>query len=151
MTEPAKKRARVWLLNGAIALLALALLLGTWHFLAPASSPLNYVLVKNAWPAVPHPVRPATLDPAQFTGRVAQGYRIAKERPELLERMPCYCGCYLTHGHLNALDCFRDRHGETCDMCLAIAIRAEQLAKRGYSVEDIKAMVDRAFAPATMP
>ncbi len=147
----AMNRKQRWLLNGAMALLFAVLGLGTWQFVSPSTSPLNYLLTATPWPAVPRPVRPATLDPASFTGRVAEGYRIAKERPELLERMPCYCGCYLTHGHQNNLDCFRDKHGETCDMCLAIAIRAEQLAKRGYSVEDIKAIVDRSFAPKTMP
>jgi hypothetical protein len=64
-----------------------------------------------------------------------------------LERLPCYCGCYLTAGHQNNLDCFRDRHGETCDMCLEIALEAERLARAGYGAADIKAIVDRRFAP----
>jgi len=144
-------KSKVWLLNAGIFALLVLLTLGTWHYLSPSTSPLNYVLTPVVWPAVPQPIRPATLAPEQFTGRVAEGYRIARERPELLERMPCYCGCYLTHGHQNNLDCFRDRHGETCEICLAIAIRAEQLAKKGYSVEDIKALVDRAFAPKSAP
>lgn len=142
---------QTWVLNGAIAIVLGAMALWTWQLVSPSTSPLNYVLTAKTWPAVPRSVRPPTLDPAPFKGRVAEGYRIAKERPELLERMPCYCGCYLTHGHQNSLDCFRDLHGETCDMCVAIAIRAEQLAKKGYSVGDIKALVDRAFAPKTMP
>ena len=76
-----------------------------------------------------------------------EGYRVARERPALLEKLPCYCGCYLTDGHQNNLDCFRDRHGETCEMCLAIALRAEQLEKSGYDVADIKTLIDRRFAP----
>ncbi len=144
-------RSKRWSLNTGIFLLLIVMAVWTWQMVSPSTSPLNYVLTAKSWPALPRQVRPPTLDPAQFTGRVAEGYRIAKERPELLERMPCYCGCYFTHGHQNSLDCFRDRHGETCDMCIAIAIRAEQLAKRGYSVEDIKALVDRAFAPKSLP
>jgi len=147
----AQGKKRVWLLNAGITLAFACLVLGTWQIVSPSSSPLNYVLTAAPWPAIPRPARPATLPPEQFTGRVAEGYRIARERPELLERMPCYCGCYLTHGHQNNLDCFRDKHGETCDVCLAIAIRAEQLAKKGYSVEDIKALVDQAFAPRSAP
>jgi len=130
-----------------IFLVLSAIVLGTWHLISPRSSPINYLLTPEALPAVPHTRRPDTLDPALFTGRIAEGYQIARARPELLERLPCYCGCYLTDGHQNNLDCFRDRHGETCDMCLEIALEAEKLARVGYSAEDIRAIVDRRFAP----
>ena len=62
-------------------------------------------------PAIPRSPRPATLPPELFTGQVAKVYRIAQEVPELLERMPCYCGCYVNPGHRNNLDCYTDRHG----------------------------------------
>jgi hypothetical protein len=130
-----------------VLLVLAAIVLGTWHLVSPRSSPLNCLFAKDPLPAVPHARRPDTLDPALFTGRSAEGYRIARQRPELLERLACYCGCYLTDGHQNHLDCFRDRHGETCDMCLQIALEAEKLARAGYGVEDIKAIVDRRFAP----
>ena len=61
-------------------------------------------------PAIPRNPRPATLSPELFTGQVAKVYRIAQEVPELLERMPCYCGCYVNPGHQNNLDCYTDRH-----------------------------------------
>lgn len=61
-------------------------------------------------PAIPRNPRPATLSPDLFTGKVREAYRIAQEAPELLERMPCYCGCYVTAGHRNNLDCYTDRH-----------------------------------------
>ncbi len=62
-------------------------------------------------PAIPRNPRPETLSPLLFTGQVAKAYRIAQEVPELLERMPCYCGCYVNPGHRNNLDCYTDRHG----------------------------------------
>lgn len=62
-------------------------------------------------PAIPHSPRPATLSPVLFTGQVARAYQIAQEVPELLERIPCYCGCYVNPGHRNNLDCYTDRHG----------------------------------------
>lgn len=142
-----RSHGKLWLLYGGIALLFCGLAIGTWDTVSPRSSPVNFVLRSKVWPAIPRRVRPSTLDPSLFQGKIAEGYRIAKERAELLEQMPCYSGCYLTHGHQNNLDCFRDRHGETCEICVAIAIRAEQLAKKGYGVEDIKALVDREFAP----
>lgn len=61
-------------------------------------------------PAIPRNPRPATLSPGLFSGKVAQVYRIAQEVPELLERMPCYCGCYVSDRHQNNLDCYTDRH-----------------------------------------
>lgn len=140
-------RVRGLLADAALFLVLSGVVLATWHIVSPRSSPINYLLTPQALPAVSHPRRPPTLDPALFTGKVAEGYRIAREHPELLERLACYCGCYLTDGHQNNLDCFRDRHGETCDMCLEIALQAEKLARAGYSVADIKATIDRRFAP----
>ena len=61
-------------------------------------------------PAIPRNTRPSTLSPALFAGKVKEAYRIAKEVPELVERMPCYCGCYVGNGHRNNLDCYVDRH-----------------------------------------
>lgn len=61
-------------------------------------------------PAIPRNPRPATLPPELFEGKAREAYRIAKEAPELLERMPCYCGCYVSDGHQNNLDCYVDRH-----------------------------------------
>lgn len=61
-------------------------------------------------PAVPRDPRPVTLSPDLFTGKVREVYRIAREVPELLEQMPCYCGCYVSDRHRNNLDCYTDRH-----------------------------------------
>ena len=61
-------------------------------------------------PAIPRNPRPATLSPESFSGQVAKVYQIAKEAPELLEQMPCYCGCYVSDRHQNNLDCYIDRH-----------------------------------------
>src|SRR5574337_274032 len=63
--------------------------------------------------AIPRRPRPVTPSPALFTGKLAETYRIAKEVPELLEQMPCYCGCGRMAGHQNNLDCYADRHADT--------------------------------------
>lgn len=133
--------------GAATLLLMAAALLGTWHVVAPRSSPINLLLTRDSLPAVPRARRPVTLDPALFKGEVAAGYQIAREKPALLEQMPCYCGCYLSAGHQNSLDCFADRHGEYCPLCLAIARKAAELDKAGYGAEDIKRLIDRSFAP----
>jgi hypothetical protein len=64
----------------------------------------------RALPAIPRRPRPATLSPALFSGKTGRAYRIAKEVPELVEQMPCYCGCFKSHNHQSNLDCYVDRH-----------------------------------------
>ncbi len=77
-----------------------------------ASSPaLRNRLVLPAWPQTP---RPVTLPPEAFSEpEVRQAYQIAKDVPEVLEQVPCYCGCYGSAGHRNNLDCYKDSHGVT--------------------------------------
>ncbi len=53
---------------------------------------------------------PGVIDPGQFTGRTAKAYLAAKQIPEVLNKLFCYCGCDRIAGHLSVLDCFRDMH-----------------------------------------
>ena len=53
---------------------------------------------------------PRTLDPRLFRGKAKRAYQIAKEIPEVLAQIPCFCECE-PYGHENLLDCFIDRHG----------------------------------------
>ena len=95
-----RKHSKLWpigiLVLGAALVVALV-------FFFPRSEPWGL-------PAIPRNPRPTTLSPELFTGQVAKVYRIAQEVPELLERMPCYCGCYVSDRHQNNLDCYTDRH-----------------------------------------
>jgi hypothetical protein len=52
---------------------------------------------------------PKTLDPKLIKGKDREGYRVAKEIPEILAQLPCFCGCEAV-GHENLLDCFVDEH-----------------------------------------
>jgi len=53
---------------------------------------------------------PKTLDPKLITGKDREGYQVAREIPEILAQIPCFCGCEAV-GHENLLDCFVDEHG----------------------------------------
>ena len=53
---------------------------------------------------------PKTLDPKLIKGKDREGYQVAKEIPEILAQIPCFCGCEAV-GHENLLDCFVDEHG----------------------------------------
>ncbi len=53
---------------------------------------------------------PKTLDPNLIKGKDRQGYQVAKEIPEILAQLPCFCDCEAI-GHESLLDCFIDKHG----------------------------------------
>jgi len=53
---------------------------------------------------------PKILDPNLFKGKAKRAYQVAKEIPEVLAQMPCFCECDV-YGHENLLDCFIDSHG----------------------------------------
>lgn len=92
----------------AVAILLVALGGGAWLWaVSPTVTDADPRYVLPATPRVP---RPRTLDPAQFMGKTREAYQAARDYPELLERMPCYCGCYQSAGHQNNLDCYTDQH-----------------------------------------
>lgn len=76
----------------------------------PASGSGTEKRVEFSLPAIPRSSRPKTLSPALFTDKTALAYQIAQADPELVENLPCYCGCYKTHNHQNNLDCYVDTH-----------------------------------------
>jgi hypothetical protein len=79
-----------------------------------------------------------TLDPARFSGRTRVAYEAAREVPEVLAKLPCYCGCMTNFSHKHNLDCFHDEHGVECTMCQDIAIEARDMWKSGYDIERIR-------------
>jgi hypothetical protein len=54
-----------------------------------------------------------TLDPALFTGKPALAHRAAREIPDVLDQLHCYCGCDRNAGHVSLLSCYTDRHAVT--------------------------------------
>ena len=79
-----------------------------------------------------------TLDPQNFQGNVREAYQVAERDPALLAQLHCYCGCDITYGHKNLLDCFRDNHGSTCAICCGEARDADAMATRGMPIEQIR-------------
>ena len=80
-----------------------------------------------------------TLDPASFEGEARESYRIARQHPELLAALHCYCHCDVRLGHRNLLDCYRDEHAASCGICMGEARDAAQMAKQGTAPEEIRA------------
>jgi len=92
----------------------------------------------------------ATLSPDQFTGKSRAAYQAAKEIPEILAQLPCFCGCLESKelGHKNNLYCFADSHGNICDLCQTIALEAKEMNRKGIPVEKIRSNIRATYGSA---
>jgi uncharacterized protein with PCYCGC motif len=99
-----------------------------------------------------HPTLISTLDPSQFTGKARAAYQAAKEIPEVLVELPCFCGCMDSKelGHKNNLYCFADPHGNICDLCQTIALEAKEMHRKGLSTETIRNNIKKTYGSAKM-
>ena len=71
-----------------------------------------------------------TLPPELFKGNERLAYQAAKEIPQTLAQLPCYCHCDKGHGHQSLHSCFESEHGENCGICIGEALMAYNLEKR---------------------
>ena len=125
MASGSKSRTR-W----TIALAAIGILLiagaGAWHMRAAADA-------SGAGAS-----SSLTQDPGLYQGDTRQAYIVARDHPELLAQLDCYCGCEQNEGHKNLLDCFRTNHGAGCDICVGEAVTAGQMLNHGTPVDQIR-------------
>ena len=70
------------------------------------------------------------MSPDIFTGRIRNAYLIAKEIPQTLAQMPCYCGCDKGVKHKSLHSCYVDDHASKCGVCMNEAFTAYQLEKQ---------------------
>jgi Protein of unknown function with PCYCGC motif len=54
-----------------------------------------------------------TLPPTMFSGTVREAYAIARDIPQVLDKLYCYCRCRENFGHKNLLSCYVDTHAST--------------------------------------
>ena len=88
----------------------------------------------------------ATMSPVEFTGETARAYQIAKEIPEVLDSMYCYCECEKHFAHKSLLSCYVDDHAAHCDICMNEAFMAYELHRQGKDIKSIRAAVDARFS-----
>ncbi|HEX5590212.1 MAG TPA: PCYCGC motif-containing (lipo)protein [Candidatus Limnocylindrales bacterium] len=108
-----------------------------------------------AWSARPDYVRTADA-------RTQEAYAFAIARPDVVDWMPCYCGC-VAMDHRNNTDCYikprtegaqvvYDEHASYCTICVDISLMAKAMTAEGRSLIDIRAAVDVTYgsiAPGT--
>jgi hypothetical protein len=105
--SPAKnKNGKWWLVLGGVAVFAAVL----WFSGRNEEPTPPQAAVQTASAQTPA-VKSATLSPDLFTGRVREAYQAARDVPEVLKQVQCYCGCKRTAGHQSNFDCFTDEHG----------------------------------------
>jgi len=103
----------------------------------------------------------ATLDqmPAEVQSAptvVRQAYRFAAANPDVMQHIPCYCGCGPI-GHTSNYSCYVSRvddqghvtfdtHALGCSICVDITQDTMRLLQQGKSVDEIRAYVDTTYS-----
>ncbi|WP_078380286.1 PCYCGC motif-containing (lipo)protein [Sutcliffiella halmapala] len=83
-------------------------------------------------------------------------YSAAAQHQEVLEQIPCYCGCGTSAGHKSSYQCFVhevhedgsidwDDHGTRCGVCLEIAASSIVEYSKGKSIIEIRDMIDETY------
>ena len=72
---------------------------------------------------------PPTLPPERFFGTARQAYQVAKEIPQTLAQLPCYCYCDQSFGHKSLHSCYETDHSSQCAVCVSEALLAYRLQK----------------------
>jgi uncharacterized protein with PCYCGC motif len=94
---------------------------------------------------------------------VSASYQFAAANPDVLQGIPCYCGCG-NAGHTSNYSCYIqgseqgklkfDDHALGCSLCVSITQDAMRLLQQGKTVPEIKAYVDATYSkygPSNMP
>lgn len=89
-----------------------------------------------------------TLAPEQFFGRAREAYQAAREIPETLAQLPCYCYCDEGFGHKSLHTCYESDHSAHCAMCVNEALTAYRLRKQeGLSPAQIRERIIEEYGP----
>ena len=111
------------------------------HSASPATSPTVITPARRvpAYFAVAPKLKdlPPTLPPERFEGEIRRAYQLAKEMPETLAQLPCFCYCDTT-GHKSLHSCYEDEHSAGCSICLDSCLLAAKLKKEGVEVAQIR-------------
>src|SRR5689334_13625734 len=122
--------------NVALGLIAIAIIAGIgWYSLRGATDQTD----QSDQPSAELSKSAGVLSPTLFDDeKTRAAYQTAKDIPEVLEQLPCFCGCMSSYGHKNNLFCFKDQHGSGCNVCQDIALDARKMHDQGMSIAQIQ-------------
>jgi hypothetical protein len=83
-------------------------------------------------------------------------YALAGQNAELLDWIPCFCGCGESAGHKSNKNCFIkeinedgsvvwDDHGTRCGVCMEIAVESAKMKQSGNSDKEIRQYIDNTY------
>jgi hypothetical protein len=95
---------------------------------------------------------------------VQEAYRFASSNPDVMQNIPCYCGCGAI-GHTSNFDCYVsdvdaqgniqfDTHALGCSICVDITQDVMRMLQDGKSPAEARAYVDATYAkygPSNIP
>lgn len=104
-------------------------------------------------------IRPAYVSHSGHDTEAAYAFAVA--RPDIVEWMPCYCGCAALD-HRSNLECFLERrqagapivfeeHASYCEICVKTALMAKQMLGQGATLLQMRAAVDAAYGGLGVP
>lgn len=107
----------------------------------------------EAWGARPAYVR--------ANAATEEAYAFALAHPQIVQWMPCYCGC-AAMGHGSNLDCYYkhgqpgdkavfEEHASFCDICVKITLKTKELNAEGRSLREIRQVIDQTFGGSAAP
>ena len=88
---------------------------------------------------------------AYNSAQTLEGYRLATQIPDVLEVIPCYCGCGTQSNHRHLKDCFIkpdgsfDEHGSGCNLCDREAIDVKNWLDQKLPIREIRARIDEKY------
>ncbi len=97
-----------------------------------------------------------SVEPPRPMAAIQQVYEFAALHPEVLQYVPCYCGCE-REGHTGSHDCFVktrasngrvtewNTHGIGCTICIDVARDAMTLAAAGAAPAQIRTAIDQKY------
>jgi hypothetical protein len=105
---------------------------------------------------------PAEVQSAPVT--VQEAYQFNAANPDIMENIPCYCGCGNV-GHTSNYDCYVadvdaagtltfDNHALGCSICVDITQDVMRMLKDGKSPQDARTYIDATyskFGPSNIP
>lgn len=115
-------------------------------------SGLSYAIIMGRTGNINDDLQPSVPLPdfAYKNQKTLATYAIATNIPEVLEKIPCYCGCGMI-GHKNLRNCYINDdgsfadHAVYCDMCMDEALDVNEWYQQDLPIKEIRSRIDAKY------